>query len=254
MILLLGDLHSKFENFKSQIISNNLNNLYIIQVGDFGIGYFPKKDNESLADLDNFLNQRNITMYAIRGNHDDPFFFQGNHIFNNLKLMPDYSILELDGHKILLVGGAISVDRKGSLSKMQIAASVGVNEPRYWFDEPFVLDEEKLKNIKGIDVVVTHTAPVYCWPDNRGEFSEFVLNFAKYDSFLLEDLKRERELVTKMFEILKNNGNQIKSHYYGHFHRQALTVNGMTSHYLLDINQMVLLDSTTEEDYEKLFN
>jgi len=254
MILMLGDIHSNFAYLKYVIKSRKLTNCTIIQVGDFGIGFLPKKDNEILLDLNDFLKEWSVVVYAIRGNHDDPSYFQGNHIFENIKLLPDYSILELEGHKILLVGGATSVDRKGRLSKMQLSASVGVSQPEYWFDESFVLDEEKLKSIKGIDTVVTHTAPEWCCPDNRNGFGDFVLNFAEYDEYLLEDLKSERDLLTKMFHILKDNGNHIKQHFYGHFHREALTINGMCSHYLLSINQVMQLDTTTEEDYEKLFN
>ena len=254
MILMLGDIHRNFANLSYQVKTMNLTDCSIIQVGDFGAGYLPGRDIEILEDLNRFLSKYNVTVYAIRGNHDDPFFFKGNHIWSHLKLMPDYSQVEIDGHNILLVGGATSIDRKGSLAKMQVSASVGVNQPLYWYDEVFVLDEEKLKDIKGVDIVVTHTAPEWCFPDNRTGFGDLILNFSEYDDDLLEDLKNERDLVTKMFKILKDNGNHIQKHFYGHFHKSVLSINGMTSHYLLGIGEMMKVDEFTESEYEKIFN
>lgn len=250
---MLGDIHRNFANLSYQIKTKNITNCTMIQVGDFGAGYVPGRDIEILEDLNKFLSVYNVTMYVIRGNHDDPFFFKGNHIWSHLKLMPDYSQIEVDGHNILLVGGATSIDRNGSLEKMQIAASVGVNQPLYWFDEIFVLDEEKLKNIKGVDIVVTHTAPEWCYPDNRNGFSDFVKNFTDDDIYLLKDLTEERNLVTKMFNILKDNGNHIQKHFYGNFHKNMITVNGMTTHYLLGIGEMMEVDNYEENDYEEIF-
>lgn len=240
MILMLGDIHANFAYVQYEIKVKKISNCTIIQVGDFGIGITNRNNcDKILKDLNHFLNLYDIVMYVIRGNHDDPFYFKGNHIFSNLKLLPDYTQLQIDGHNILFVGGAVSVDRKTSL---------------YWIDEVFILDEEKLKNIKGIDVVVTHTAPEWCFPDNRGGFNDFVLGFAEDDDNLLNDLKEERKAVTKMFKILKENGNNIRKHFYGHFHRSEITLNEYTEHILLGVGEFQMLDDLTDQDYESLFN
>lgn len=255
MILMLGDIHGNLAHVQREIENKKINNCTIIQVGDFGIGT-TSRDNcdRVLKDLNDFLNLYDITMYVIRGNHDDPFYFKGDHIFSNLKLLPDYTQIEVDGYNILFVGGAVSVDRKVSLSKMQLAASVGIKQNLYWFDEAFVLDENKLKDIKNVNMVVTHTAPEWCFPDNRSGFNDFVLGFSDRDDRLLDDLKHERAIVTKMFKILKENGNNIIKHYYGHFHRSEITLNGYTEHILLGVGEFQMVDQPTEQDYEALFN
>jgi UDP-2,3-diacylglucosamine pyrophosphatase LpxH len=85
----------------------------------FSIGFTtPENDMRILEDLNEQLKKKNITMYAIRGNHDNPAFFKGDHILSNLKLLPDYTVLDLEGKKILLVGGAVSVDRVPRLTEM----------------------------------------------------------------------------------------------------------------------------------------
>ena len=118
MILLIGDIHGNFNYLKHQITQKNITDCTIIQVGDFGIG-FTNRDNdiETLKNLNDFLMGQNITMLAIRGNHDNPDFFKGDIEFTNLKLLPDYTTLNLEGNNFLFIGGAISVDRTARIKE-----------------------------------------------------------------------------------------------------------------------------------------
>lgn len=252
MILVLGDIHGNYSYLKSEIEGKNLRGYNIIQVGDFGVGKLPSHDQGILERLDLFLNEWDVNLYVVRGNHDDPKYFQGGHIFNNLKLLPDYTTLKIEDYNFLFVGGATSIDRKNSLRKMQVSAGYGLDQPLYWFGEEFILDEDKIKKVENIDIVITHTAPEWCIPDNRFGFSDLVMEFAQDDPSLIEDLKRERALLSKMFDIL-NSKNNIKKHFYGHFHRSDITLNGMTIHHLLAIGEFMCVDDYTENDYEKIF-
>jgi predicted phosphodiesterase len=242
MILFLGDIHGNFNYIAGEIKRKKITNCTIIQVGDFGIGFTtPENDLKILEAFNLFLKDHGVIMYAIRGNHDNPKFFQGDYIFDNLKLITDYTVLEIEDHKILCVGGAVSIDRVPRLNEMQKAARYGSKKEQFWFDEKFVFEEDKVKDLKEVDIVVTHTAPEWCVPDNRNGFGAFVEGFAYYDNKLLEDLAFERAEVTKMFKLLNQNNN-IKYHFYGHFHRHDITINGYTTHMLLDINEFWMLD------------
>lgn len=234
MILILGDIHGNFKNLKWAIKSRHLTDSTIIQVGDFGVGYKPNYDVNLLEDLNSFLVEKNCFVYAIRGNHDDPKYFDGRYMMSNLKLVPDYSTAKIEDHNFLFVGGAYSIDRKLSLSRMQLAAIYGLDEPEYWFDEPFNLDLAKLEQIKDIDIVITHTAPDWAYPDNKTGFGPFVEAFMFDDEFLREDLTRERDLVSQMFNKLKENGNNIKLHFYGHFHNDHVTEKDGIKHILVN--------------------
>lgn len=241
-ILHLGDIHGNFEFLKREIkrlkIGKNDEVAYIIQCGDFGIGFHPTKDVETLYLLNKFLKKRNIILIAIRGNHDDPSFFNGDYLLSNLKLVPDYSTMDIYNIKYLFVGGAISIDRKPRLERMQEAASYGNKLSLYWFDETFNLDEEKISQIKDVDVLVTHSAPPYCFPETKGPL---VAEFARYDDELMKDLIKEREDISTMIDLLRKNGNFIRYHFYGHFHQHHITMNNYTSHYLVNINQFIEL-------------
>ncbi len=213
-IYVLGDIHGNIEFVKYHIETYSMSDCIIIQVGDFGIGFRSEvNENLTLKLLNKFSKLRNITMYAIRGNHDDPYYFGGKHISSNLILLKDYSVLELEGFNFLLVGGAISIDRK-----------IRVKGKSYWEGELFVLDEQKLSDIKGIDVVITHNSPDFAFPIG---LNDLVMHYAQNDVHLLTELPKERGLISKMYDILSLN-NDIKKWYFGHFHTaKTQEINGI---------------------------
>lgn len=239
-IYFLGDLHGSFNYLKWYIKSNKLKDCVIYQVGDFGIGFTTEhNDMGILGDLNDFLKERNIQLYCIRGNHDNPYFFDGhlaNH-FENLHLLADYTLIDIEGTKILGVGGAISIDRKLRLREMQEAARKGREVHYYWRDEIFVLDKEKIKTFENVEVVVTHTAPDFCKPTNKLGFGYLVEEFIEDDNELAQDLREERNFLTEMWNLLKEKNPNIKYHLYGHFHKDDKEIINDVEHICLGINK-----------------
>ncbi len=209
-IIFVGDIHGCFENFLERLEKYGISNSKIIQVGDFGIGFKNQEEDEKkLNNINNFLKKSNNHLYVIRGNHDNPFYFKGQHILSNLSLLEDYSFLEINGLNILFIGGAISIDR--------CVRMVNFN---YFLDEEFKLEINKLNQIKNCDIVVTHSAPNEFYP--AGFESYIVKNYIKLEeekkgTNLLLDLIKEREDLSKVWGILRKNNN-IKLWVYGHFH------------------------------------
>lgn len=238
MILILGDIHGNFNYLKTLLNSKKVSDCYIIQVGDFGVG-FTSEANEKyiLEGLNDFLSTRNIIMYAIRGNHDDPNYFDGRFKYTNLELIPDYTILELEGNRILCIGGAVSVDRTIRIKEDMINARYGSSKRSYWYDETIVFNEEAIRNANNINILVTHTAPDFCEPDNKFGYGNLVEEFAREDIKLKDDLKTERDLMTIIFDMISDN-NKIDSHFYGHFHRSHEQKIVNCKHRLLDINEL----------------
>ena len=250
MLLFLGDIHGNFNYLKWYIQNYKLENCTIYQVGDFGIGFTTEfNDMNVLGELNKFLQKHNIQLYAIRGNHDNPDFFDGHlaNYFDNLHLLEDYTVIDVNGVKILGVGGAVSVDRRPRLREMQEAAKYGRDIELHWEDEIFVLNEEKLKTIEGIDILVTHTTMDFCVPVNKNGFGYLVENFAVNDPNLFDDLRTERDLVTKMWNILKEK-NTPDYHFYGHFHNTNVEHVDGTNHRLLHINEF--FEYRNWKDYE----
>jgi len=223
-IIYLGDIHGNFNQIIGWMHHNkHRENCNIIQVGDFGIGFKPKQEHHELKLLSSKLKTKNHTVLVIRGNHDNPEYFDGNHDYDNIKFLPDYTVKNLNGSNHLFIGGAISIDRR--LRKSNID---------YWENECFNYDEERLKNIKEIDVLVTHT----CMSFNKPTFfSNLVYSFALKDDKLIKDLDREKNLVDLMWKKLNENDNKIKLHLYGHFHFNNKEFINNTKHILLDIDE-----------------
>ena len=178
-ILYLGDIHGNFNLLHQYVKMYSITDAHIIQVGDFGVGFQPlEKEKRMLEMYHTLLVKNNVTVWAIRGNHDyKPYFDNDPFGFTNIKLVPDYTVLNLGGKNILCVGGAVSVDRMWRYTKKQRAGifedtQIGVES--WWPDEVFKLEVDKVKDLKDINIVVTHTCPDYCPPDNTFGFGPFV--------------------------------------------------------------------------------
>lgn len=237
MIVVSGDWHGDFKNAIKEIKRLDLRDCTLIQVGDFGMGFERKqKDLAALKFLNITLKVRGIQLYAIRGNHDNPIWFDGSVHTSNIKLLADYTVLKIENVNILFVGGAISIDRKENLDQLDfrgrqwMGRKEGVN---YWLDELFVLKPELLKDLKDIDMVVTHSSPDFCEPRTKHGLS----GWAKYDPSLMELCAKERNDHSKMYDILKANGCKIKHWIYGHFHYYKQEMFEDTKCVLIDINQ-----------------
>ena len=237
MIIVSGDWHGDFKSAIQEIKRLDLRDCTLIQAGDFGMGFdHPQKDKRALDYLNATLKPRNIQLYAIRGNHDNPIFFNDTITRSNIKLISDYTIIEIDNVKILCVGGAISIDRKPNLHQLDFRGKQwkgrkeGIN---YWSNENFVLKPEVLKSIKNIDIVITHSAPDFCEPRTKHGLSIW----AACDPGLIEECAKERNDHSKMYDILKDNGCAPKYWLYGHFHYYKQEMFENTKCVLIDINQ-----------------
>lgn len=250
-ILYLGDIHGNFNLINQYVNQYGIKDAYIIQVGDFGVGFQPlEKERRTLGFVNPLLEKNNIMLYAIRGNHDyKPYFDNDPFGFSNIKLLPDYTVLNLELDmlglteikNILLIGGAVSVDRNWRRTYKQRKGDYTIHPGQSWWnDEVFVLDNDKLVDIKDIDIIVTHNAPDYCPPDNSYGFGPFVEGIIKDtgDVELRTDLMIERKQVTDAFHTLRLNGNDIKHHYYGHFHRSETINMYGTKHRLLGVGEL----------------
>ena len=144
--------------------------------------------------------------------------------------------------KIYFIGGAISVDREWRYKKKQkegIFENTTLGVESWWPDENFVLDVDKIKDLRDINIVVTHTCPDYCTPDNTFGLGPFVEGIIRDtgDTKLRTDLLVERNQVKEAFTILKMN-NDIEYAYYGHFHRSDVMTMYGTKHRLLGIGEL----------------
>lgn len=231
MIVFTGDWHGEYDQAYRKMKDYDLRDCTVVQVGDFGIGFQRhNKDMRKLVVLNEQLANRNIMLYAFRGNHDDPAYFDGTVELSNIRLLADYSVIEVEGKNILCVGGAISIDRKPNPDVRDYRGvrwkgrSEGTN---YWASEEFVLKDVDLS---GIDIVATHSAPDFCTPHTKYGMEKWIM----YDPDLVADVNKEREGLTKLYDMLSKN-NRITHWFYGHFHNSNTDETDITKFVLLNI-------------------
>lgn len=232
---IIGDVHGKFNNLQNLLIKFVKSKSIVFQVGDFGIGFIGKFNGEyidkdyyfeRLTILNNTLKRNHIHLLVIRGNHDDPKYFQEQIFdFSNIVFLQDYSIVTINEEKYLCVGGALSIDKQ-----LRIKEDGLYNSVTYWFNEEFVFDYEKTISFKGVNNIITHTAPNFCYPST---FDKNVIYFISKTPTLKDELLKERNDITLFYEtIIKNN--KIKNWYYGHFHDSKTEYIKDTKFVLLD--------------------
>lgn len=243
-LLFIGDIHGEFNVITRYIKLYEIKNAHIIQLGDFGVGFNTiEKEKRWLEMHHPTLIKNNVHVWVVRGNHDyKPHFDNDPFKLSNIHLVPDYSVLNLSDKNILFLGGATSIDRSRRYTKNQrngIFENQRLGVESWWNDEVFVFDENKLNEFRNIDIVVSHTTPNFCPPDNTYGFGPLVNNFLKNypDDNLKYDILNERNDITRAFEILQLNNN-IKNHYYGHYHNSSSIMINNTVHRMLNINEL----------------
>lgn len=220
-LLFLGDIHGQFESIAQKIEKLGIENAYIIQVGDTGFGFLdPKKEAQKTKILNNVLVSQDIEMFMMRGNHCDPSFFKIiNHPYghSNITLLPDYSELNINGLNILLIGGAISIDR-----------IYRVEDKSWWRGEPFLFDENF--NYGKYDIIATHTRPTESgiYLSKKG-----ISAFLDKDKDLSADIDKENAEMSKLY----NSILPPKFWVFGHFHDSLTTKVGETTFKLLGIDE-----------------
>ncbi|MDR3140985.1 MAG: metallophosphoesterase [Tannerellaceae bacterium] len=215
-VLICGDIHGNFGvAYGDSLIQDTL----IIVAGDCGFGFQSQAYYENLykTKISRRLNKKRNTVLFIRGNHDDPAYFDGMKFRHKWAVcIPDYSVVRTANHTILCVGGAISIDRNWRKEKTKQE-----KRPLYWMNEEPVFDIEKVGEITSagikIDTVITHTSPSFCEPQTKDGVKTWMLQ----DENLEEDLDRERSAMNSLYLALKEQNHPLRQWWYGHYHFSA---------------------------------
>jgi len=216
-IYIVGDTHS-ITVFRDIIEKTLPEKCTVVHIGDCGVG-FSRKDSNRLIKVNEACQAKNITALIIRGNHDNPFYWNDFYKLTNVKLVKDYTRLIFpNGKEALCVGGGLSVDR---LSRMQ-----GVS---YWSDE---VTPYKPEYCTKCDYIFMHDAPSYCNLPTSS-LKENYQYYCNHDTKLLEDAHFQRQVIDKI--VILCQPTKIIG---GHFHNTKLEhVNGI-EYRSLDINEV----------------
>lgn len=266
-IVVSGDIHGDYEKLMHKCcVEYGMTDTLIIVAGDCGFGFLrPGYYDKVYQKVSKRLSKANNWIVFIRGNHDNPVYFDGKFVNNKRwKAVPDYSVIRACGHTILCVGGAISVDRtRREIANIGKTVIEGEDERftpgAYWPGEAPVYDEAKLEAAGqyAIDTVITHTAPSFCQLDHHHNIQGWLMR----DKDLLDDIKTERKVMDDICTFLKGHGQPLQKWFYAHFHESWHDeINGVNYQMLdiMELNQLVepdadvALQNITEDQKELL--
>lgn len=222
---ILGDIHGSFSAIESWLKNYAERGDTLIQVGDFGAGFIHP---ERVKSLGRKFDDAGCKLYAIRGNHDDPVWFNENRKYGGVEFIGD-SVRTINDKSFLFLGGAISVDRV-----------FREENKSWWRKEPYVLDEEFIGRLFGVDYVVSHTSPEFARPYATMKGESFIKQFADVDSLLLEDLLKEGSDMELTYNILKEKNN-IKAWYFGHYHTSSNMIHNDIKFQCLNIDEVIIV-------------
>lgn len=221
-VRFIGDIHGEFAPMVWDIIERKkLSDTLVVVCGDIGMGFSkPQYYTQEFAYHEKKLSKNNVMVAMLRGNHDNPLYFNNPELVEgytepgHIKLVPDYCILKTVCGNILCIGGARSLDK-----------TMRVPDISWWEGEmvtlpsPEFYDELDGSDIK-VDVVCTHASPSVAKPtDEMLDPNSQLILWSRHDKEVIDDNKRERGLLTDIFNTLKERGHNVHHWIYGHYHQ-----------------------------------
>ena len=228
-IIVSGDIHGDFNLLVNTVcVQYQIRDAVVIVAGDCGFGFEQKGYYDNIVRKNaKRMNECNNWIVFVRGNHDNPAYFDGKaFVHKRFLAVSDYAVLNACDHTILCVGGAISIDRsyrrdaweqyvrrqRGSIDNSPFAKNY------YWEGEAPAYNPIALENISAkhsIDTVITHTAPSFCELLSKGGLGAYALQ----DVTLLDDVAKERATIDEIYNALKRHNHPMAHWVYGHFHQ-----------------------------------
>lgn len=223
-VYVVGDIHGKPDKMLHRLSELDVRDADVILLGDIALGFGRDITEGCAGYLNRIAANRGNTFHFIRGNHDNPNCWkpQGirrlNEIYGKCRtgrrvnFLRDLSVLLIGDKRVLVAGGAVSVDRcYGRLLSFcgMETRTHRVEGLEWWPDETLPYKAIEKLDCK-VDAVLAHTGPVPPTMKDGGLLKRIQ---DKYDPNLLKDIGTEREAIDK---IIKKTGTRMW--WNGHYH------------------------------------
>ena len=199
-LYVVGDVHGQYKELIFRITQKyKIQDAHIVVLGDFGIGF-----DKTMPDLykwsEKKLEDQNIEINVLRGNHDNPEYFDGEHDYPRLKFLKDHETYNLANHDVYIIGGANSTD-------IEYTDELGRKKHRIegedWWPEEDIIRKKELP--LRVDIIATHSAPLAFDPIPQ-----------RYDNVTEAQYNKILEERKYLDHVLKEINADYW--YYGHYH------------------------------------
>lgn len=226
-VYVTGDIHGEFATLTYTVSQvKKYTNSLIIVCGDIGLGFNSEvKDLNNLNQVESKLTKTNNHLVLFRGNHDNPWMFSDKNKWKNdlqeecphISVIDDYTIIKTCVGNILCVGGARSVDKCNRIKDYSWWEDECVKKiPRNFFTKL------QTSNVF-VDIICTHCAPTFAEPIFDTKYTGSLVEACSLtDKTLIQDIKRDRNLLKQLYEKL-NDLYHVKYWFYGHYHNHYET-------------------------------
>lgn len=156
--LMLGDSHGNFPFIRNGFdLADREGIRLVIQLGDFGFWPAPPRTPLFSDRVHSLAEEYGLTVLVIDGNHDDPNDYdRWSNAVPDLSVpglvhVPRGTVLDIDGHSVGCLGGAVSIDMERRVPG------------RSWWSEESLTNADvgnAVLNGSVIDVMLSHDAPI----------------------------------------------------------------------------------------------
>ena len=211
-----GDIHGEYRKLVWTLCEKNkLQDSSVVILGDFGVGFTKPKELEiEYKRSEPKLEKNNLTIYVLRGNHDDPDYFKDtSRDFPRLKFLQDHTVYNICDRSIYIIGGAYSTDAnldpnyEGEVEDRKVETEKRLRKgklPTWW---PGECVEKKYTDLPNrVDIIASHTAPI--------SFDPVSIRTSEISLTQFENIVEERKYL--QYILL-----EVRADYwfYGHYHK-----------------------------------
>lgn len=210
-LVICGDLHGSLKELVWKVKQGS----DILVVGDIGVGFGRPLSFEVLVgSLKKRLESKDLRIYCIRGNHDNPEYFDGRTYEDRVTLLQDHVPLTLGDRLIYPVGGAPSHDKDHRLRINERLERFGSKKRIWWEGECIVPGVNRIP--PKIDILLSHDSPTYFDPP-----------LIREDGQSWETYVQVRSGRRYLSSILQESN--VKQWFFGHYHTSFTGTHGNCS-------------------------
>lgn len=223
-IVLCGDIHGEFRELVFKLENFGIQDTDIIILGDCGFGFetYNYYTINLYQRISKKLERLGDRIYCIRGNHDDPEYYNGELRIDleRLKTVPDYETINTDAGLFLVIGGATSTDRI-----MRQEYDQKHSGKTTWWPSERPLKKEVFEIPKGLNGILSHTGPIQTDPVCQ--------RYQDQDLESYQNSIKDRDYLGKILTELEPS-----YWFYGHFHQYHSGTWGKTLWHCLGIMEL----------------